>query len=58
MISLEPPYGARDAGDMLARIEALPEQVSGALERMAAQPWRPPGGKPALLAAVRRFPPI
>ena len=48
--SLEPPYGPRDARDMAALIDALPEHIEQALERVAAEPWRPPLADPALLA--------
>lgn len=50
MTSLEPPYGGADAGDMLVRIEALSAHVTGALDRMAARPWRPPVTAPGLVA--------
>ena len=50
MGTLEPPYGSRDPGDMAGRIDALPEQIEEALERGAAQPWRPPLRSPTLLA--------
>ena len=50
MMTLEPPYGARDAHGMLTRIESLSDQVTGAIERMSARPWRPPVGEPGLLA--------
>lgn len=48
--SLEPPYGARDAGGMAARIAKQPEQIEEALARCAAAPWRLAAGSPALLA--------
>ena len=48
--TLEPPYGARDGGDMAARIAAIPRQIEEALERAAARPWRLPAGEPELLA--------
>ncbi|MBI1798518.1 MAG: bifunctional phosphoglucose/phosphomannose isomerase [Candidatus Eisenbacteria bacterium] len=48
--SLDPPYGAADPGGMLARIEALADQVGQALERGAAAPWGPRGITPDLLA--------
>jgi glucose/mannose-6-phosphate isomerase len=49
---LEPPYGARDAGGMAARIEQQPEHVDEALARGAAHPWRigRPAPTPSLLA--------
>ena len=34
-----PPYGARDAGGMAARITGQPEQIERALEQRAAHPW-------------------
>jgi glucose/mannose-6-phosphate isomerase len=49
-ISLEPPYGARDPRGMAALIDALPEHIEQALERVAASAWRPPVASPALLA--------
>ncbi|MEK7824136.1 MAG: bifunctional phosphoglucose/phosphomannose isomerase, partial [Candidatus Eisenbacteria bacterium] len=49
-LSLEPPYGARDAGGMAARIASQPEQIEEALARCAASPWHLPAGSPALLA--------
>ncbi len=48
--SLEPPYGARDASGMTARIVAQPEHIDEALARCAAAPWKLPPGSPALLA--------
>src|SRR5207247_1725398 len=48
--SLEPPYGARDAGDMAGRIAAIPEHIRDALGRVARNPWRLPVRDPALLA--------
>lgn len=47
---LAPPYGARDAGGMAARIAGQPQQIEEALARTAAEPWRRPLGSPALLA--------
>jgi len=38
-VRLAPPYGARDAGGMAARIEGQPEQIEEALARAAAHPW-------------------
>ena len=49
-VSLEPPYGAADAGGMLARIEALAEHVEQALARGAAEAWGPAAARPDLLA--------
>jgi glucose/mannose-6-phosphate isomerase len=48
--SLEPPFGAIDAGGMLARIEALAEHVEQALSRGAAESWGRPPARPDLLA--------
>ena len=48
--SLEPPYGARDARGMAALIDALPEHIEQALERVDSGEWRPPLTSPALLA--------
>jgi glucose/mannose-6-phosphate isomerase len=47
---LEPPYGARDAGGMAARIVAQPDEIEAAVARAASEPWRLPGREPALLA--------
>jgi glucose/mannose-6-phosphate isomerase len=49
-LSLEPPYAARDAGGMAARITSQAEQIEEALTRGAASPWRVPAASPALLA--------
>jgi len=49
-LSLEPPYGARDAGHMAERIVGQPEQIEEALARCAASPWQLAAGSPALLA--------
>ncbi len=48
--SLEPPYGTRDAGGMAALVEALPEHIEQALERVAQERWRSPVREPSLLA--------
>ncbi len=48
--SLEPPYGDRDPRGMAALVEALPEHIEQALERVAAEPWRSPVREPSLLA--------
>ena len=47
---LEPPYGARDAGGMAARIAGIPAQIDDALERDAREPWPAPAVRPDLLA--------
>jgi glucose/mannose-6-phosphate isomerase len=47
---LEPPYGIRDPDGMCARIARQPDEIEQALARLAATPWRLPGGAPALLA--------
>jgi glucose/mannose-6-phosphate isomerase len=49
-VGMEPPYGARDAGDMAGRIAAIPEHIHEALGRVARNPWRLPARDPALLA--------
>lgn len=49
-ISLEPPYGPRDPMDMAALVDALPDHIEQALDRVAASPWRPPVTSPSLLA--------
>jgi glucose/mannose-6-phosphate isomerase len=49
-LSLEPPYGARDASGMAARITAQPEHIEEALARVATAPWRITAGSPSLLA--------
>lgn len=49
-VSLEPPYGARDARGMAALVEALPEHIEQALARATATPWSPPRRDPDLLA--------
>lgn len=41
-MSLEPPYGARDARDMAALVDAIPEHITVALARTAAAPWQLP----------------
>ena len=48
-MSLDPPYGERDPGDMAGRIDGIPEQIEAALERMAASPWKH-RDRPAALA--------
>jgi len=48
--ALEPPYGARDAGDMAARLIGIPDQIDEALARGAASPWIVPAAAPDLLA--------
>ena len=49
--SLLPPYGARDAGGMSARIVGQPEQIEQALARAAEHPWGlAPELRPTLLA--------
>ncbi|MBI5709755.1 MAG: bifunctional phosphoglucose/phosphomannose isomerase, partial [Candidatus Eisenbacteria bacterium] len=50
MSALEPPYGARDSGEMAARIAGLSAQIEEALQRLARDPWHPPLAGPALLA--------
>jgi len=47
---LEPPYGARDAGGMAARIGGIPRQIEDALARAGGEPWRLPGPDPDLVA--------
>jgi glucose/mannose-6-phosphate isomerase len=47
---LDPPYGARDASGMAARIAAIPEQIERAVEEGAAHPWKIPIPGPDLLA--------
>ena len=47
---LEPPYGARDALGMAARIDGQPAQIEEALERGAREPWVTPIPGPDLLA--------
>jgi len=47
---LEPPYGSRDPRGMAALMVAQPEHVEQALERVAAEPWRPPVSDPPLVA--------
>jgi glucose/mannose-6-phosphate isomerase len=47
---LEPPYGARDSGAMAGLIGGGARQIEEALERVAAEPWRPPLSEPDLLA--------
>ena len=49
-LSLEPPYGARDARGMAALVDAIPEHIEAALERGDAAPWVPPVREPSLLA--------
>ncbi len=49
-ISLEPPYGPRDPRGMAALVDALPEHIEQALERVGTIEWRPPISKPAALA--------
>ena len=50
LISLEPPYGPRDARDMAGLVDALPDHIEQALERVAATEWRPTISRPAALA--------
>lgn len=50
LVSLEPPYGVRDPRGMAALIDALPEHVEQALERIAANPWGAPVRDASLLA--------
>ena len=48
--SLEPPYGERDRRGMAALVDALPDHIDEALAASDAQPWKPPGFRPSLLA--------
>ena len=48
--ALDPPYGARDAGGMVARIAAIPAHIRDALAREARDSWRVPVRDPAFLA--------
>ena len=49
-MTLEPPYGDRDARGMSALIEALPDHIDEALALAASSPWTPPRRDPDLLA--------
>jgi len=49
---LEPPYGARDAAGMAARISGAAGQIEEALAHLARAPWRLPEGPPPALLAV------
>jgi glucose/mannose-6-phosphate isomerase len=48
--TLEPPYGARDPGDMTGRIVSQPLQIDEAVEHCSANPWKLPFLDPTLLA--------
>jgi glucose/mannose-6-phosphate isomerase len=48
--TLEPPFGARDAQGMAARLTGIPQQIEAALAADAAEPWQPPVAKPVQLA--------
>jgi glucose/mannose-6-phosphate isomerase len=48
-VTLEPPYGAGDAGGMAARLTAIPDQIEGQLARVRTLEWRLPRA-PSLLA--------
>jgi glucose/mannose-6-phosphate isomerase len=50
MISLEPPYGARDPRGMAALVDAIPDHIEQALARTDAAPWRLPSTSPDLVA--------
>lgn len=51
-VPLEPPFGARDASGMAARLDGAAGQVEEALEHLAREPWRVPAGPPPALLAV------
>ena len=50
MSDLTPPWKDRDPGDMTGLIVGIPEQIEGALDRLAADPWELPDAMPDLVA--------